>query len=106
MTGMLLRRSVSRPGRWLLGCAATGALAASGAVAAGPSRSCEFALDGRLNTQMELEEAQAAYLACREERKAPCKAARGRVRMLEQRLRLFRSYLDRHCRLVPADRHD
>jgi hypothetical protein len=102
---MLLNCLVSSPGLRLLGSAAAGVLAVSGAVAAGPSRSCEFALDGRLSTQMELEEAQAAFLACKEERKTACKAARGRVRMLEQRLRLLRNYLDRHCPPSPAHRH-
>jgi hypothetical protein len=102
---MLLNCLVSSPGLRLLGSAAAGALAVSGAVAAGLPRTCELALDGRLSTQMELEEAQAAFLACKEERKTACKAARGRVRMLEQRLRLLRSYLDRHCRPAPAHRH-
>lgn len=97
MIGILPTR-LSSPGRRLLCAATAGALVASGALAAGPSRTCEYALDGRLSTQIELEEAQAAFLSCREERKAACKAARARVRMLEQRLRLLRNYLDRHCR--------
>jgi hypothetical protein len=84
--------------RGLVTSVAAATLAISGAVAADHDRNCDFALDGWLVAQMELEEAQTAFLACKEERKAGCKVERGRVRMLEQRVRLLRNYVDRHCR--------
>ena len=84
--------------RGLVTGVAAATLALSGAVASDHGRTCDFALDGWLVAQVELEEAQAAFLACREERKAACKAERGRARMLEQRVRLLRNYVDRHCR--------
>ena len=93
-----LRRIDRLPGRRLIGAAVAGALAASGALASAPSRTCDFALSGWLGAQAELEEAQVAYLECREARKSRCRAARGRVRMLEQRVKLLRNYVDRHCR--------
>lgn len=77
---------------------AAAALAWSGAVAADHGRTCDSALAGWLSAQTELEGVQAEFLACREERKAACKAERARVRMLEQRVRLLRNYVDRHCR--------
>ena len=87
-----------QPARELVTCVAAATLALSGAVAADHVRTCDFALAGWLSTQGELEEAQAAFRMCREERKAACKVERGRVRMLEQRVRLLRNYVDRHCR--------
>lgn len=87
-----------RAARGLVTGIAAATLAFSGAVAADHDRTCDFALDGWLVAQVELEEARTAFLACREERKAACKAERGRVRMLEQRVRLLRNYVDRHCR--------
>lgn len=88
---------LSQAARGLVTGVAAATLAFSGAVASDHDRTCDFALDGWLVAQVELEEAQAALLACKE-RNAACKVERGRVRMLEQRVRLLRNYVDRHCR--------
>lgn len=78
--------------------AGTGALAWSGAAAAQSSQTCEFALAGWVSTQLELQEARTAYRACRREHRTACTAEQGRVRTLEQRLRLMRNYIDGYCR--------
>jgi hypothetical protein len=62
------------------------------------SLTCEFAIAGWAATQIELAEARGAYRACRREHQSACTAEQGRVRMLEQRLRLMRNYVNGYCR--------
>lgn len=78
-----------------LGLAA--ALVASPA-AAQSTRTCEFAVAGWLTTQVERREARAAYRDCIRAGARACTAEQGRVQLLEQRLRLMRTYIDGYCR--------
>ena len=81
----------------VLAAIAAGALAPT-AGAGQVSHTCEFALAGWLGTQIELREGRAAYQACLKARVVACTAEQGRVRLLEERLRLLRGYVDRYCR--------
>lgn len=72
-------------------------LAAHGA-GAQTSRTCEYAVAGWFATQLDLGEARTAYRACTRARASACTAEQGRVRTLEQQLRLLRQYLDGYCR--------
>lgn len=95
---MTIMLPLPQAARGLVTGVAAATLAFSGAVASDHGRTCDFALDGWLVAQVELEQARTAFLACKEERKAACKVERARVRMLDQRVRLLRNYVDRHCR--------
>ena len=53
---------------------------------------------GWLSTQIELGEARAAFRTCIRARNAACTAEQGRIRALEQRMRLLRNYIDGYCR--------
>ena len=68
------------------------------AASAQPSQTCEFAVAGWLATQVELRDARRDYDACTEARTRACTAEQGRVRLLRERLRLVRNYLDSYCR--------
>jgi hypothetical protein len=62
------------------------------------SLTCEFAVAGWISTELELGEARGAYRACRRARQSACTAEQGRVRSLEQQLRLLRNYVNGYCR--------
>ena len=62
------------------------------------SLTCEFALAGWISTELELGEARGAYRACRRARQSACTTEQGRVRSLEQQLRLLRNYVNGYCR--------
>lgn len=62
------------------------------------SHTCEFAVSGWVATQLELAEARSAYRDCRRGRQSACTAEQGRIRALEDRLRLLRNYVDGYCR--------
>ena len=76
--------------------------AATNASAAPPggsaSLTCEYAVAGWVSTEIELGEARSAYRACRRARQSACTAEQGRVRSLEQQLRLLRNYVNGYCR--------
>lgn len=81
-------------------CRLLGALSialAPAPVAGAQSSTCEFAAAGWISTQMELRDARRAYRACIREGRTSCTAEQGRVRLLEQRLKLLRNYLDGYC---------
>ena len=80
----------------MLGVAA--AVLAQPSANAQSSHTCEFALAGWVGTQLELGEARAAYGNCVRARTVSCTAEQGRIRLLEQRLRLLRNYIDGYCR--------
>ena len=75
-----------------------GLLLFASSAAAQSSRTCEFALAGWIGTQLELQEARSAYQACTRAHRTACTAEQGRVRSLEQRLKLLRNYVDGYCR--------
>lgn len=62
------------------------------------SHTCEFALAGWVTTRVELSEARNAHQRCVEARVTACTAEQGRVRLLEERLRLIRNYVEGYCR--------
>ena len=75
-----------------------GALICSPAAPAQSTQTCEFALAGWIGTQVELQQARGDYRACAREHRTACTAEQGRIRLLEERLKLLRNYVDGYCR--------
>ena len=67
------------------------------AVHAQSSPVCEFAVATLAATQLELSSASKSYRDCSKNGRNSCKVELARVRDLQQRLKLARSYLDRYC---------
>lgn len=67
------------------------------AVHAQSSPVCEFAVATLAATQLELSSAKKSYRDCSRDGRNSCKVELARVRELQQRLKLSRSYLDRYC---------
>jgi hypothetical protein len=85
----------SRSLRWL--CVGAGLIGAAWPAAA-PAQTCDFAIAGWIATRVELQEARSAYQACLRAHRTSCTAEEGRVRDLEQRLRLLNNYVEGYCR--------
>ena len=83
--------------RLLLLRAGAGLIAAAGPVAAS-AQTCDFAVAGWIATRIELQEARRDYQACLRALRTSCTAEEGRVRDLEQRLRLLNNYVEGYCR--------
>ena len=58
---------------------------------------CEFAVATIAATQLDLGSARRRYRECAKSGGASCKVELARVRDLQHRLKLARSYLDRYC---------
>ena len=69
----------------------------SPAVHAQSSPVCDFAVATLAATQLELSSARKSYRHCSKNGRNSCKVDLARVRDLQQRLKLARSYLDRYC---------
>jgi hypothetical protein len=65
--------------------------------AAAQSATCQFAVAGWLGARLELQQARKAYRDCLSARRTACTAEHGRVRQLEQQIRLMRNYVDGYC---------
>lgn len=72
-------------------------LTAGSAVHAQSSPVCEFAVAALLATQLDLSSASRSYRHCSKDPRNSCKVELGRVRDLQQKVKLTRRYLDRYC---------
>ena len=81
---------------WRAAMIASLALASTGA-AAQTSATCEFTVAALFATRLQRQEAKKAYQDCVRSGRTKCTAEEGRMRELEQHLKLLSNYLDRYC---------
>lgn len=62
-----------------------------------PSATCQFAIGGWVETQMEIQDARRALRDCQRDGHASCSAEDAQIRALEQRAKLLRRYVERYC---------